>query len=247
MSGVEHQEERRNGLAYVFRVMNPGYLGDVVKRVLAAERQLSQPIAQTMRLHVRSVPVKGYRPGNGPLRLYQNFVTKVLLLDDQLAEAVLQGWVESNDELRELVFGHLRGIGLLDEAFDGARLSIGTAHWDDRWNDALAQLIERNPSLGDDDLTLMTYLVGGQMPPPEAAESESADSVLDDVPPLFEGVLGALADLPLESPEWDYLPAHFVEAVNTLRIDLEQKACQAEAAGEMADLSAALVKPIPKR
>ena len=241
MSGVGHLDVQPIGLSHVFRVMNPGYLGEVVKRVLAAERHLSESTAQALRLHVRGVPVKGYRPGNGPLRLHQSFVAKRSLVNDQLAEAVLEGWVESNDEMQKLVFSHLRGAALLEKEFDIAKLSIVTTHWDDRWDCALEQLIEQNPSLSDDDLTLMTYLVGGQMPPHGDAQSEGADLVAVDVPQLFEGVLGALAELPLESPEWGYLPAHFVEAVSSLRTALAQRASQAEAAAELAGIATALV------
>ena len=242
MNGVDYREDRRIGFSHVFRVMNPGYLGDVVKCVLATERQLSEQVSHTLRLHVRSVPVKGHRPGNGPLRLYQTFVARMSLVDDQLAEVVLQGWTESNEETRQLVLGHLRSLALLREEADSARLSIATNEWDDHWQDALDQLIAQNPSLSEDDLTLMTYLVGGQMPRPDDAESENADSVAVDVPPLFAGVLGALAHLPLKSPEWVYLSAHFAETVTTLRTNLVQKARLVEAAKEMTGLSAALVE-----
>ena len=235
------QNEQPFGLAEVVKLMDPEYHGRVVKQVLAAERQLSESIRQTLRLCVRGIPVKGHRPGNGPLRLYHSQLTKMSRLVDQPAEAVLQGWVETHGDLRDLVVNHLRSRALLDGEFDVMILSVATSRWDDTWDDALEQLIEQNSSLSEDDLTLMTFLVGGQMPPPEGEESPMTDSDKPELPPLFEGVLRTLAELPIDGSEWSYVSTHFMDATNRLRTDLKQRASRAAAKEELARLATGLM------
>ena len=229
------------GLAQIVKLMNPEYHVGVVKQVLAAERHLSEPIVQTLRLCVRGIPVKGHRPGNGPLRLYHSHLTQMSRLIDQPAEAVLRGWVETHGDLRDLVAEHLQSRALLDGEFDATKLSVVTSHWDNLWDDALEQLIEQNSSLSEDDLILMTYLVGGQMPPPEDEESQVVDSETVVVPTLFEGMLRTLAELPLDGSEWSYFSAHFLEATNRLRADLEQRASREAATEEISRLATNLL------
>lgn len=221
--------------------MNPDYHGGVVKQVLAAERQLSEPIVQTLRLCARGIPVKGHRPGNGPLRLYHSYLTKISRLVDQPAEAVLQGWVEIHSDLRGLVFEHLRSRALIDGEFDTTKISVSTSRWNELWDDASDQLIEQNSSLSEDDLILMIYLVGGQMPSPEDEESPMSDSDEPEVPPLFEGVLRTLAELPLDGSEWSYVSAHFKEATVRLRGDLEQRSSREAATEEISRLATHLL------
>lgn len=235
------QNEQPISLAQVVKLMTPEYQGGVVKQVLAAERQLSEPIVQTLRLCVRGIPVKGHRPGNGPLRLYHSYLTKMSRLVDQPAEAVLQGWVETHSDLQDLVVEHLRSRALLDREFDATKLSVSTSRWNEQWADALDQLLEQNSSLGEDDLILMTYLVGGQMPPPEDEESPMSNSIDIEVPLLFEGVLRTLAELPLDGSEWAYVLTHFTEATNRLRVDLEQRASREAATEEISRLATDLL------
>ena len=242
VSGMVDQNDQPFGLAQVVQRMNPEYHSRVVKQVLGAERQLSETVAQTLRLWVRGIPVKGHRPGNGPLRLYHSHLTKVSWLVDQPAEAVLQGWVETHGDMRDLVVNHMGNCALLDGEFDPTKLSVAISRWDKAWDDALDQLIEQNSSLGEDDLTLMTFLVGGQMPPPGEEESPMTDSDKPEVPPLFEGMFRTLSELPLDGSEWSYLSAHFMEATNRLRTNLEQRAIGAAAKEEIARLATDLLE-----
>ena len=192
----------------------------IVGKVITALKTQGQLTASTLNdfrdLFRAGKPIPGFN--KDPLRAVPPLLKQHLLerLDENpdLDGLIASVWAESQQDLREAVTDHIRGI---DESFLTAD-DVDEEFWDVQ----VALLAEEHGDYEEDDILLMTKLCYAQ------AKSQAAGEAGDTAPERPDGQYGHMMDgdlaavletlraMPSASPQWRDAIPRFVEAVEDL-------------------------------
>lgn len=205
--------EQANGVqiaAIVFHFAR-SYVGELTHRALEHRGQASDSVRDALNSAIaNSIKLVGFRDASkAPVEHLRDAVLDALGYgDSRLAVGVLRAWVESRQDLEDLV---TRRLEELDIPADGPdfRNRVFPHRWDhDEWVNETEAIARSNGDLDEDDVAMMLCYVSGRMPvfPERVADLESA---------LLRDFLLQLDELPSDASEWDELPA-FARAMTEL-------------------------------
>ncbi len=205
------------GLSYLFHRMVHPFRESVVKRALTFRDRVSANARDTLSRSVsKSVAVAGFRnAGLAPAARLLDPLMNEVMINSELAAAVLRVWAESHEELRELVSSHLktRDIAVQDFDFPGHTIRFPD---DDRPLVEAFDAFEDFPTEAhEDEVTLLIELLTGTVVMCRDPEDDGHD---DETPlsTMLEDTLEILTILPPDAPEWEVLIPDFAAKVTAL-------------------------------
>ena len=190
-------------LSSVIYAFSPDYVRGLTARVLELRAKASGGARSALDSAIaNSVKMDGFRDASKapPHLLKQYMLEEMIDGNDRLAGAVFRAWVESQEELHDLVAHHLRGR---DVPADGPNLRERTfdSVWPrDEWMGEVDAVVESNPDLDADDVGMMVCYVSGMAPEPDEEVSEVKSPVLSEW-------IDRLRELPHDAPEWEEIEA----------------------------------------
>ena len=186
-------------LSQVIYAFSPDYIRGLITRVLQLRSKAAGSVRSALNSAITdNISLDGFRDASKapPHMLKESVLQELLDGNDRLAGTVLLAWVESQEELYNLVVRHLGGQ---DIPVDGPNFkeSVFDSLWPwDEWMRELDAIVEGNGDLDEDDVGMMLCCVSGMSPasPEEEFEIES---------PVLSEWVDRLRELPPEAPEWD--------------------------------------------
>ena len=179
------------------------YVAELTHRALEHRGDASDSVRDALNSAIaNSVKLVGFRDASkAPVERLRDAVLEELGYgDSRLAAGVLRAWVESRQDLEDLVTRHLEELDIPADGPD-FRNRVFPHRWDhDEWVKAAESIARSNGDLDEDDVAMMLCYVSGRMPvfPKRVADLESE---------LLTDFLFQLDELPSDAPEWDELPA----------------------------------------
>lgn len=219
MADSSAPDDKSLQLNAVFEVMNQAYREAVVSRALSFRGELTSEGNSALNAAIQKsrIRVTGYRDSlRAPHTLLRGPISQALDFYPELAGAVLQAWVESQQTLHDKIVEYLKDAGLEAEYPDFQAGKFRRLWPRNVWHSSKDKFIQENAEdqFNEDDAALMLCYVTGRLPL-TAGEGEP-DKAAGSVGEYLDQLLEFLKVLPPTAPEWrDVLP-NFIESVSYL-------------------------------
>ena len=170
-------------LTAMFEALSPEYRSSVVMRALRARDHVSAEAGRTLDSAIRgSIRLVGYaNPALAISSALLEPVTVGVTKSEKLAEASLQVWAESLDELEKLVSGHLASQGLPTEYPDFTNSRFRGFWEEDVWQREMDWVVDLAELWSEEDVALMLCYVSGR-----TIIFEDEDDLAGDAEPMVE-------------------------------------------------------------
>ncbi len=213
--------DRRIDVQLLSNVMKDDYRLSVVDRALKWRPKASGHAKQAFKTTIdnSNLEVKGFRSkqaSRAPANILRAPIAREMQHSNQLTSAVLMVWVESQQDLREIVAEHLRNAQLPARELDYSSGQFNGT-WDaDSWQREVDGILEHNGDLSKDDVCLMLCCVSGNMLVPRGSEFDVSNASMSDS--VYPHWIEFLSALPPDAPEWEHVE-EFIDLVSDLAED----------------------------
>ena len=198
--------------AFTFSVlewMGEDYLPTVIRHALESRSKVSNSAKQAIDVAIRksNLRVPSFRPQaahRAPAAQLQSPVLMNLPYSNELSGALLQVWVESQSEVREIVKQRLQDAGQPAEGVDFKGTFFHDDWTPDEWNAERDAILQEHGHLDRNDVGLMLWCVSGKITLPvgnfvrDAGMSEGSTDAVD-----FAHWRGLLSALPPDHAQWN--------------------------------------------
>ena len=133
----------------------PGYVEGVIDHVLQHRSDASEGARSALNSAIGdSIKLAGFRDSSraGPQQLRNGVAVELLEGNDRLTGAVLRAWVESHQQLRDLVVDRLRGLDIPTGGPDLRRRAFSGLWEREAWIQELDELCQGDGAPNEDDV-----------------------------------------------------------------------------------------------
>ena len=200
---TDQKRETELGLTAISRWMSEARRSAVVRRVLDWRGNASADVKRSFNSFVSAgISVNGFRNSlDAPPPLLQKEVLRIMQFSSPFVGLVLQIWVESHEDLKDIVYSHLTDIKMSTEGLDYSECRF-TGRWQsESWTREKEKIADSHSEFCEDDVALMLCCVSGKMPDAKGDEIEGPAGTHAEG--LFQQLLGSLRKIPADAPEWD--------------------------------------------
>ena len=166
-------------------------------------------------------------PAKAPLPYLKPAVFKAIHLSEALAKTILEVWVASRPEFRDLAARRIgnAGVAIAFPDFKGFQLK-GYHDWDPLRD----EIVEAYAGLGSDEVLLMLCCLTGKLPlPQDTNTNDERGAMKKEV--LLE-TLAYLRELPADAPEWETEIPAFLSSIADLSEAKGRERAEAETLAE---------------
>ena len=215
---AEKQDAKPTLIAICAR-MEDDYRAAVVRRVLTWRKRASGNARSEKAFRAalrKTVRIAGFRnPHKADDHVLLGRITDRMTLEPQLLGSVLQIWIESHRELRDVVSDHLSESGVSAKGLDFEK-NCFTGGWDHkRWIREKESVVATRGQFNADDVALMLCCVSGRLPDPPDDAIDAPNVPQEEV--IFSQWLEELQSLPADAPLWESATEFVASASEIIR------------------------------